>query len=383
MPERKILFVDRDGTLVEEPDDEQVDRLDKIRLVPDVIPAMLRLKSAGYEFVMVTNQDGRGTPSFPEEDFRLTQDFIVDLFASQGITFSAIHVDATFPEDGADTRKPGLGMVRDYLKPGALDRERSAVVGDRETDLQLAENMGLRGFLVRSQIKELDARMHDQRVDSAAPSLLTTQNSQRDLTWPSIASALLDADRVGVVERTTAETRIRVRVALEETAVNVSTGIGFFDHMLEQIAVHGGFGLTLACEGDLDVDEHHTIEDCGLALGAAIAKALGDRRGIGRYGFVLPMDESRATVAVDLGGRPYCIFEADFPRETVGGFPTEMVGHFFQAVSQTLGAAIHIEVRGDNTHHMIEAAFKGFARALRPALKRESETMPSSKGVLT
>jgi imidazoleglycerol-phosphate dehydratase/histidinol-phosphatase len=202
------------------------------------------------------------------------------------------------------------------------------------------------------------------------------------LTWALIADEILGAPRVAVVERRTAETNIRVRVALGESGCDISTGIGFFDHMLEQIAVHGGFGLQLSCDGDLHVDEHHTIEDCALAFGSALSQALGDRRGIERFGFVLPMDESRATVAIDLGGRPFLRFEAEFARDAVGGFPTEMAPHFFRSLAQTLGATIHIDVIGDNTHHMIEAAFKGVGRALRPALIRESQAMPSSKGVL-
>ena len=352
--QRKILFIDRDGTIVEEPADEQVDRLDKIRFVADVIPAMLRLRDAGYEFVMVTNQDGLGSESYPMDAFEGPQQFILDLLSTQGITFAAIHVDSTFPSDGAETRKPGIGLVRSYLGGGHLDSERSAVIGDRDTDLEFAANMGIRGFRV----------------------------GPLGQTWKQIADELLDAPRVAVVERSTAETHIRVRVALGESGCDVSTGIGFFDHMLDQVALHGGFGLRIDCDGDLHVDEHHTIEDCALALGSALSRALDDRRGIGRFGFVLPMDEAQATIAIDLGGRPFLRFEADFPRDEVGGFPTEMVPHFFRSLAQTLGATIHINVTGENTHHMIEAVFKGFGRALRPALVRESDEMPSSKGVL-
>lgn len=351
---RKLLFVDRDGTIVEEPADEQVDRLDKIRFVADVIPALLRLRDAGFEFVMVTNQDGLGSDTFPTDTFEAPHRFILDVLASQGINFAAVHVDHTFPSQRADTRKPGIGLVRAYLLGGQLDTERSAVVGDRDSDLAFAANMGLRGFRV----------------------------GPLGRGWSAVADEILRV-RVGSVERRTSETSIRARVVLAGDSVNdIQTGIGFFDHMLEQIAVHGGFALQLSCEGDLHVDEHHTIEDCGLALGTALARALGDRRGIGRFGFVLPMDESRATVAVDLGGRPYLRFEADFPRESVGGFPTEMTAHFFRSLSQTLGATIHITVTGENAHHMVESAFKGFGRALRSALVLESDAMPSSKGVL-
>jgi imidazoleglycerol-phosphate dehydratase/histidinol-phosphatase len=352
--QRKILFIDRDGTIVEEPADEQVDSLDKIRFVADVIPALFRLRDAGYEFVMVTNQDGLGSESYPMDAFEGPQQFILDVLSTQGITFAAIHVDSTFPSDGAETRKPGIGLVRSYLGGGYLDFERSAVIGDRDTDLTFAANMGIRGYRV----------------------------GPLGQTWTQIADEILDVPRVAVVERSTAETHIRVRVALGESGSDVSTGIGFFDHMLDQVALHGGFGLRIDCDGDLHVDEHHTIEDCALALGSAFSRALGDRRGIGRFGFVLPMDEAQATIAVDLGGRPFLRFEADFARDEVGGFPTEMVPHFFRSLAQTLGATIHINVTGENTHHMIEAVFKGFGRALRPALVRESDEMPSSKGVL-
>jgi imidazoleglycerol-phosphate dehydratase/histidinol-phosphatase len=362
---RKIAFVDRDGTIIEEPPDEQVDRLDKIRFLADVIPSMLRLRDAGFEFVMVTNQDGLGTSSFPTPDFEVPQQFVLDALASQGIVFAAVHVDPTWPAEGAETRKPGIGMVRDYLKSGELDFDQSIVIGDRDSDIRLAKNMGLRAYRVTSPNTPL------------APATYA-------LTWPEIVSDILNRPRTAVIDRSTRETKINGLVALEETGTSISTGIGFFDHMLDQIAVHGGFRLELTCDGDLDIDEHHTIEDCGLALGGALSVALKDRRGIGRFGFVLPMDEAQATIAVDLGGRPYLRFDAAFPREAVGGMPTEMVEHFFRSLSQTLGATIHIAVVGENAHHMVEAIFKGFGRAMRPALARDasSNSVPSSKGVL-
>jgi imidazoleglycerol-phosphate dehydratase/histidinol-phosphatase len=352
---RRVLFIDRDGTLLVEPADEQVDSLEKLQLVPDVIPALLRLKDAGYEFVIVSNQDGLGTDSFPHPDYEIPQQKMIDLFESQGIRFAAVHVDPHFEHDGADTRKPGIGMVLDYLRSGELDLEDSWVIGDRETDLQLAQNMGIGGLRLGPD--------HE--------------------SWPSIAHRLVNRPRQAVVERRTRETDIRVHVDLDAAGGSrVSTGIGFFNHMLDQLASHGGFRLELDCRGDLEIDEHHTVEDCALALGQALDEALGDRRGIGRYGFVLPMDESLAQVAVDLSGRPALAFKADFPRDRVGELSTEMVRHFFASLSQSLRAALHLEVRGENTHHMVEALFKGAGRALRPALARSGSDLPSTKGLL-
>jgi imidazoleglycerol-phosphate dehydratase/histidinol-phosphatase len=352
---RRILFIDRDGTLLVEPHDEQVDSLEKLDLVPGVIPALLQLAAAGYEFVIVSNQDGLGTDSFPTPHYEIPQQKMIDLFASQGIHFSAVHVDPHFEHQQAATRKPGVGMVLDYLKSGELDLADSWVIGDRETDLQLAENMGIGGL-----------RLGDGLED-----------------WPSIAHRLVNRPRQTVVERKTRETDIRVFVDLDAGGGSrVETGIGFFDHMLDQLASHGGFRLELECRGDLEIDEHHTVEDCALTLGQALNQALGDRRGIGRYGFVLPMDESLAQVAIDLSGRPAFVFEAKFPRERVGEFSTEMVRHFFASLSQSLGAALHMKVSGENTHHMIEALFKGAGRALRPALERQGTELPSTKGML-
>lgn len=350
---RKILFIDRDGTLIVEPEDEQVDSLDKLELLPGVIPALLRLREAGYELVMVSNQDGRGTDSFPEEDFIVPHTKMLDLFRSQGIEFDAEHIDPHFESDNAPTRKPGIGMLLDYLRSGDLDFEDSWVIGDRQTDLQLAENMGVGGILL------------DGQTD-----------------WHDIAQTLCLKPRTGRVQRNTRETRIEVTVDLDGSGARISTGIGFFDHMLEQISSHGGFALVMNCEGDLEVDEHHTVEDCALALGQALDEALGERRGIGRYGFLLPMDESQAQVAVDLSGRPALVFEAEFPRDHVGGLSTEMVRHFFHSLSQSLRAAIQLQVTGENTHHMVEALFKGCGRALRPALARQGNELPSTKGVL-
>ncbi|MDT8407993.1 MAG: bifunctional histidinol-phosphatase/imidazoleglycerol-phosphate dehydratase HisB [Wenzhouxiangellaceae bacterium] len=355
MSYRKILFIDRDGCLIEEPPDEQVDSFEKFRLMPGVIPALLRLQAAGYRFVMVSNQDGLGTDSFPQEQFEGPHELLINILASQGIGFDAVHIDPSLPAQNLPTRKPGIGMLLEYLRDPDLDREQSAVIGDRETDLQLAANMGLRSIRVGPE----------------------------GMQWPQVAAALIDRPRRAVVERKTAETSITVEVKLDADApIHNRTGIGFFDHMLDQLAAHGGFSLDLHCDGDLHIDEHHTVEDCALALGEALDRALGDRVGIGRYGFVLPMDESLAQVAIDLSGRPVFVLNGEFPRESVGGLHTEMVPHFFASLAQKLRCAIHIELSGDNTHHLVEACFKGVGRALRPALARGQGGMPSTKGLL-
>jgi imidazoleglycerol-phosphate dehydratase/histidinol-phosphatase len=351
----KIIFVDRDGTLIEEPADEQIDRYEKFRLMPGAIGALRRLVDAGYELVMVSNQDGLGTASFPEADFEGPQRLLLDILAGEGVRFREILIDRSLPAENADTRKPAIGLVRHYLGTGALDRARSAVIGDRATDIEFAANLGLRGLRLGS-----------------------------DGDWPALVAALIDAPRTARVERATRETRIAACVDLDRAAPpSVSTGIGFFDHMLEQIAVHGGFALDLRCTGDLHIDEHHTVEDSALALGQALRDALGERRGIGRYGFVLPMDESLAQAAIDLSGRAYFAFGGAFPREHVGALPTELVPHFFRSLAESLGATLHVEVRGENTHHMIEACFKAVGRTLRQAIARDGAAdVPSSKGVL-
>ena len=289
----KILFIDRDGTLVKEPADFQVDAPEKVALVEGVIPALLRFKAAGYQLVMVSNQDGLGTDSFPQADFDRTQAFILDIFRSQGIEFDDIRICPHVDADNCECRKPKPGLLMDYLRDG-FDRERSAVIGDRDTDLELARNLGIAGF----RLEGFQGRGSD---------------------WASIARVLLDAPRRASVDRATRETRIRCQVDLDDGGQqDIDTGIGFFDHMLESLARHGGFSLELSCAGDLEVDEHHTVEDCALVLGEALDKALGERRGIQRFGFLLPMDETRAMATVDLSGRPYFVMEGEFPRENVG-----------------------------------------------------------------
>ena len=354
-----ILFVDRDGTLIEEPEDFQIDAYEKIRFVRDVIPAMLKLRDAGYQFVIVSNQDGLGSEGYPQASFDGPNDLMLQIFASQGIVFRDVLIDGSWPHDNAPTRKPGIGMLLPYLQDRSIDWARSAMVGDRPTDIQFADNMKIRGFQLR------------------------TGQFGGDWDWNGIAHELADAPRRATVQRNTKETRIRVEVDLDRTAEpQTHTGLPFFDHMLEQIGKHGGFALSVQAEGDLHIDEHHTIEDTGLALGQALREALGDKRGIGRYGFTLPMDETLASAALDFSGRPYFVFEGEFKRERVGDMPTELVPHFFRSLCDAAGLNLHLSVRGDNDHHKVEACFKALARALRQALPRQGTALPSTKGAL-
>jgi len=353
---RKVLFVDRDGTLLEDVAGRSPNAPEDVRFVRGVIPALLRFRAAGYELAIVTNQGGLGTPSHPRELFERVDAFVYRLLASQGVEFVANFVCPHAADAGCACRKPGIGLVRDFVNAGPLDRERSAMVGDRDTDLEFARNLGIAGYKLGGPGAE---------------------------TWAAIAHSVLDRPRVAEVTRKTRETDIRVRVDLDsEAEPRAKTGLGFFDHMLEQLGKHGGFALDVRCTGDLHIDEHHTVEDIALALGEALRKALGDKRGIQRYGFLLPMDEAEAEVSVDLGGRPFLVFEGEFPRERVGELPTELVPHFFRSLAETLGAAIHVRVRGENAHHMVEVCFKGVARALRQALERRGELLPSTKGTL-
>jgi len=350
------LFIDRDGTLIEEPPDQQVDQLEKIRFMPGVFGALQALDRQGFRLVIVTNQDGLGTPEYPEQAYRSCQQFLLDNFASQGIRFRAIFCCPHRPGDGCACRKPKPGLLTDYLAREEIDLARSAVIGDRVTDLELAQSLGIRGLRV-----SLDGSPAE--------------------TWPAIVHTL--TQRRARVQRSTKETDITAEVNLDGADESrVTTGIGFFDHMLEQVARHGGFSLQLTARGDLDVDEHHTVEDCGLTLGAALKQALGPKLGIARYGFALPMDEAEAAVLLDLSGRPFAKFSGRFAREQVGAFPTELVPHFFRSLSEGLGAAIHISVLGENTHHMVEACFKAVGRSLRQAVRREDDALPTTKGVL-
>ncbi len=351
---KKALFIDRDGTLLREPADEQIDALDKVEFVPGAIGGLRALCGLGFEFVMVSNQDGLGTPSFPEETFRPAQDFLLRTLEGEGIRFDDILIDPSFPEDRSPNRKPGTGMLGAYLD-GSYDLAASWVIGDRDTDRQLAENLGARALLVG------------------------------EMDWAEIAATIRSCERSAALSRKTAETDIYVRVDLDGNGPSgIDTGLKFFDHMLSQLIHHGGIALEIRCQGDLEVDEHHTIEDVGIALGDALRRALGDKRGIDRYGFALPMDESRALVLLDFGGRSELVWDVRFTREYVGDMPTEMFRHFFKSLSDAMHANLYVQARGENNHHLAEGIFKAFARSLRQAVRRDvfSYDLPSSKGLL-
>lgn len=351
---KKVIFVDRDGTILCEPADEQVDSYEKMEFVPGAISGLKSIASLDYELVMASNQDGLGTDSFPEDTYWPVQNKMLSILKGEGVEFSDFLVDRSFPEDNAPTRKPGIGMFGKYMD-GSYDLASSFVIGDRDTDRQLADALG-------------------------AGSLNVV-----DMGWPAIAEAVRMSARTASVERNTAETRISVFVDLDGKGESkVDTGLKFFDHMLDQLPHHGGICLQLGCKGDLEVDEHHTIEDTGIALGQALRQALGDKKGIERYGFALPMDESRALVLLDFGGRSELVWDVEFTREYVGDVPTEMFRHFFKSISDALGANIYVQARGENNHHLAESIFKAFARSLKQAVRRNvfSSELPSSKGLL-
>ena len=355
---QRILFIDRDGTLIEEPADEQIDDFAKLKFVKGVFRNLHFLRQhTNYRFVMVSNQDGLGTDAFPEETFWPVHNFILQTLEGEGITFDEILIDRHFPEDNAPTRKPNTGLVEKYMRDPETDIENSYVIGDRETDRSFARNIGCKSLIL----------------------------SDEGMSWDRITELLFAGERLAEVRRTTKETDIHVRVGLDGTGqCDVNTGLGFFDHMLEQIAKHGNIDLLVHTKGDLEVDEHHTIEDTAIALGECILQALGDKRGIERYGFCLPMDDSLCQVALDFGGRPWLVWDAEFHRERVGEMPTEMFLHFFKSLSDAARINLNIKAEGQNEHHKIEGIFKAFARALKMAVRRDiyHYDLPSTKGML-
>ena len=368
---KKILFIDRDGTLIWEPPDTfQIDSFEKLKFLPGVITWLGKIaRELDYELIMVTNQDGLGTAKHPEKTFESIQRLLVEILEGEGIVFSDIHIDRSFPEENKPTRKPGTAMLTKYLSEH-YDLKNSFTIGDRITDVKLAENLGAKSIF----IKNFD------KADGWENKIALIANN-----WEEIYNFLKAPERKAKHERNTKETKISVELNLDGSGKsNISTGLAFFDHMLEQIAKHGNIDLTISCQGDLHIDEHHTIEDIGITLGEAFIKALGDKRGIERYGFTLPMDDCLAQVALDFGGRNWIVWEAEFKREKIGEMPTEMFFHFFKSFSDASKCNLNIKAEGENEHHKIEAIFKAFAKAVKMAVKRDLNNMslPSTKGVL-
>ena len=355
---KRILFIDRDGTIIAEPADEQIDSFGKLKFVPGAISSLAFIrKKLDFEFVMVSNQDGLGTPSFPEDTFWPVHNFILQTLEGEGVTFDDILIDRHFPSDNAPTRKPGTAMVEKYMAAPAVDISGSYVIGDRDTDRQFAENIGCKSLII----------------------------GRDGMTWEKIAEILFAGERHAEVRRTTKETDVYVSLCLDGSGqCDISTGLGFFDHMLEQIGRHGSIDLTVKTRGDLCVDEHHTVEDTALALGECLRKALGDKRGTERYGYCLPMDDCLCSVALDFGGRPWLVWDADFSRERIGDVPTEMFLHFFKSLSDSAMMNLNIKAEGANEHHKIEGIFKALARSIRMAVRRDIHhfELPSTKGAL-
>lgn len=364
---KKALFIDRDGTIIIEPPiTEQVNSLEEMTFLPGVIRNLYFIaKNLDFELVMVTNQDGLGTENYPQEVFDSVQNKMLEILETEGITFSAIHIDKSYPHEGLDTRKPGTGMLTGYMD-GSYDLENSFVIGDRLTDVKLAQNLGSKSILITSELGNSEATFEAEN-------------------WDQIAEFLFAGERKATVARKTRETDINISINLDGNGkANISTGLGFFDHMLEQIAKHGGIDLDIAVKGDLHVDEHHTIEDTAIALGEALYMALGNKRGIERYGYSLPMDDCLCSAVLDFGGRAWLVWDAEFKREKIGEMPTEMFLHFFKSLSDAAKMNLNIKAEGENEHHKIEGIFKALARALKMAIKRDiyKYELPSTKGML-
>ena len=371
---KKVLFIDRDGTLIIEPPvDFQVDSLQKLEFYPKVLRNLHFIRrKLDFEFVIATNQDGLGTKSFPEKDFWLPQNKMIQTFAGEGIIFDDVLIDSSFPEDNAPTRKPRTGMFEKYML-GEYDLKKSFVIGDRLTDIELAKNIGCKGILLN------DDKLLDDAPELKETCVLATTD------WDCITDYLYAGGRTSLVHRKTNETDIYVSINLDGKGNSeISTGIGFFDHLLDQIGKHSGIDLVIKAKGDLHVDEHHTVEDVAIALGEALFKALGDKRGIERYGFCLPMDDCLCSVALDFGGRPWLVWNVEYRREKVGDMPTEMFVHFFKSLADAAKMNLNIKAEGDNEHHKIEGTFKALARAIKMAIKRDINhfDLPSTKGVI-
>lgn len=376
---KKLLIIDRDGTIIKEPEDEQIDSFEKLEFYPEAISVLARIaKLNEFEFIMITNQDGLGTEAFPENDFWPVQNFIVKTLENEGITFSDILIDKTFPHENANTRKPKTGLMQPYLK-GDYDLENSIVIGDRLTDIELAKNIGSQGIYINNNRGLGDKELSEDQATLKKHIQLETQS------WEKIFEFIQLGSRTVEVKRNTKETKINIKLNLDGTGkFSSQTGLSFFDHMLEQLSRHALVDLDIHVDGDLNVDEHHTIEDTAIALGEAFKKSLGNKMGLERYGFCLPMDDALAQVSIDFGGRPWLVWEADFKREYVGDMPTEMFMHFFKSFADAAQANLNIKADGQNEHHKIESIFKGFARAIKAAIKRDAskQILPSTKGSL-
>ena len=379
---KRVLFIDRDGTLINEaPPTYQLDSFDKLTFYPDVFFYLRKIATElEYELVMPTNQDGMGTKSFPEETFWPLHNFVIKSFENEGVYFSEVLIDRSFPHENQPTRKPGIGMFGKYLNNPDYDLANSFVIGDRITDIQLAKNLGCKGIWINNDANLGAAEIQDQVADLRSSTIVLETTE-----WKKIYEFLKLGLRTVHHERNTNETKISIDLNVDGSGkAAISTGLDFFDHMLEQIARHGHIDLNITTKGDLHIDEHHTIEDTGIALGEAFAKALADKRGMERYGFALPMDEAEAKVLIDFGGRNWIVWNATFTREKIGEMPTEMFFHFFKSFSDAAKCNLNIECHGENEHHKIEAIFKAFAKAIRMAVKRDpmSNYLPSTKGVL-
>jgi imidazoleglycerol-phosphate dehydratase/histidinol-phosphatase len=379
---KKVLFIDRDGTLIKEaPPTYQLDDFSKLEFYPDMFLYMRKIATElDYELVMVTNQDGLGTASFPEDTFWPVHTLVMTSLQNETINFSEVHIDRSFPEEHAPTRKPGTGMLKRFLNNSNYDMTNSFVIGDRITDMQLAKNLGCKGIWLN-----MDASLGASEIKDTAGELKKDTIILETPHWSDIYNFLKLPPRKITQQRNTNETKITVSINLDGTGQSkINTGLAFFDHMLEQIARHGNIDLEIECNGDLHIDEHHSIEDTGIALGEAIAKALGDKRGIERYGFLLPMDDCLAQVAIDFGGRNWIVWEAAFKREKIGEMPTEMFFHFFKSFSDASKSNLNIKAEGENEHHKIESIFKAFAKAIKMAVKRDinNNALPSTKGML-